>query len=103
MQDTTYTQSFKWLGKFSLIYLLYSLISSLIFKQESRAVYKEVESSTSKICVLCSDMRKSTSVTPCGHLFCWDCIQECLSYQANCPVCREFIRPSRIVRLQNYI
>lgn len=103
MQDATYTQSFKLLGKVSLIYLIYSLIKDFFNTDtEEVAVYKEATTVSSKLCVLCGDTRRNTSATSCGHLFCWDCIHNCLLYQSNCPICRDFIKPNKIVLLQNY-
>lgn len=104
MQDTTYARSFKWLGRASLVYLILSLIKSLfdVVKHED-VVYKDNANVSSKICVLCSENRKNTSAASCGHLFCWNCIQDCLLHQPCCPICRDFIKPSRVVCLQNYV
>lgn len=104
MQDTTYTESFKWLGRTSLVYLVLSLIKSLFSSgKHKETVYKGNVNVSSKICVLCSENRKNTAATSCGHLFCWNCIHDCLLYQSNCPICRDFVKPSRIVYLQNYL
>lgn len=104
MQDATYTKSFKFLGKISVLYLVYSLVKDFFSDSaEEIGVYKETSSLSSKLCVLCGNVRQNTSATPCGHLFCWECIHNCLLYQSNCPVCRDFIKPNKIVFLQNYV
>lgn len=54
-------------------------------------------------CVLCLELRKSTSVTQCGHLFCWNCILDWLQQKEECPICRESIKKSTIVCLQNFL
>lgn len=103
MQDTTYAQSFKILGKVSFAYLTYNLVKDFLqTEKEEVSIYKDAEVS-SKICVLCGDLRQNTSATPCGHLFCWNCIHNCLLYQSNCPICRDFIKANKIVLLQNYL
>uniref|UniRef100_A0A8D8YZ10 RING-type E3 ubiquitin transferase n=1 Tax=Cacopsylla melanoneura TaxID=428564 RepID=A0A8D8YZ10_9HEMI len=53
-------------------------------------------------CTLCLEEFKNISVTPCGHLFCWQCIHICVQSKRVCPVCRDDVQPNRIVMLQNY-
>ncbi|XP_039274869.1 peroxisome biogenesis factor 10-like [Nilaparvata lugens] len=54
-------------------------------------------------CPLCLEERHSSSVTPCGHLFCWHCLIEWLHTEQRCPVCREPVQPCRVVPLHNYL
>ena len=54
------------------------------------------------ICVLCLEQVKSPSLTPCGHLFCWDCIHTASSNKGECPCCKLSFSQSRIVSLHNY-
>ncbi|XP_012252549.2 peroxisome biogenesis factor 10 [Athalia rosae] len=51
-------------------------------------------------CQLCLEA-VPTSATPCGHLFCWQCLADWLSSRPQCPLCREYAHPSRIIHLLN--
>jgi peroxin-10 len=105
---------FKILGVISLLYLLLlavrTCVSWLKLRHASADILalRDVElkapaaSSTRLRCALCLETRKNTSVTPCGHLFCWNCILEWVQTQQICPLCRERVMPSRVVLLQNY-
>ncbi|XP_055526321.1 peroxisome assembly protein 10-B [Wyeomyia smithii] len=53
-------------------------------------------------CTLCLEVAMDLSVTQCGHLFCWSCILNWLDERPVCPICREAIKKSRVVKLQNF-
>ncbi|XP_053662992.1 peroxisome biogenesis factor 10 [Anopheles marshallii] len=53
-------------------------------------------------CALCMDTTQDISVTQCGHLFCWHCILNWLDKRQICPICRETVKKTRVVRLQNF-
>ena len=53
-------------------------------------------------CVICMDVIKSKEMasTTCGHVFCYDCIRECLNHTPRrCPQCRTSLRPTQVHRL----
>lgn len=58
--------------------------------------------SSERKCALCMEQAVDLSATQCGHLFCWVCILNWLDERQICPICREAIKKSRVVRLQNY-
>ncbi|CAG9858935.1 unnamed protein product [Phyllotreta striolata] len=104
LQDDTFTGSFKLLGNLSLFYVLLNIVFKLISPNNKYEVVDDTKLNvSSKGCVLCSDNIKSPCCTPCGHVFCWNCIFESLRYQKSCPICREEINRSRIIFLQNFV
>ena len=110
--------SFSILGKLSLVQAalmlslqMYGLYNELISKSStflstSFSMPTDAANTNAKIeqqkCSLCLEFRKRTSLTSCGHLFCWPCIQEWIQNKAECPLCREELKPNQIVCLRNY-
>ncbi|XP_030767764.1 peroxisome biogenesis factor 10-like [Sitophilus oryzae] len=109
MQDKSFSGSFSLLGQISLFYVILNILLTIFNNEFSLDKYKTSSSSnvnvseSKKGCVLCTESYKSPTATPCGHIFCWDCLQDSLRYQQNCPVCRQEVLPSRIVLLQNHL
>ncbi|XP_044752659.1 peroxisome biogenesis factor 10-like [Coccinella septempunctata] len=109
LEDKSFHNSFKILGIITIIYSAFNISKKVWanrFNQqiETESLLSTIRGATSdKICVLCNEKRKNPSSTPCGHVFCWECIYESLSYTHKCPLCREEVIPSRVIFLQNFI
>ena len=52
-------------------------------------------------CSLCFGEMEHVTSTPCGHLFCWNCIQSSLRVKQVCPECREPVSFNKLVIVKN--
>ncbi|KAM4563797.1 peroxisome biogenesis factor 10 [Odontesthes bonariensis] len=112
--DATIRSSYRLLGAASLVQLLVTVclqISNFRHRQRARQEWRQhrklspqhTQSSSPRAarCILCLEARRHATSTPCGHLFCWECITEWCNTKAECPLCREKFLPHRLVYLRN--
>ena len=59
------------------------LNSSDVKKEENQNT--ELDDNESAKCQLCFDTLKDASATPCGHIFCWECIVKSCFIKQECP------------------
>ena len=54
-------------------------------------------------CSVCLEAVEDPCLTPCGHVFCYECIATGVRCVANakCPICREPLLECNLMRLQN--
>lgn len=53
-----------------------------------------------RTCVICLEDIRRLTLTPCGHMFCFDCIQPCVITKKSCPTCRKEILVSQLVEVK---
>ena len=108
--------SFRMLGLISLINVVAAISHTVWTRWRSSRVPKSASEkwterkgpsssppASVRSCVLCLDaMRSPSCCSTCGHTFCWSCIMESLSVNAECPLCRVRTEPRQVVALMNY-
>ncbi|KAI5897543.1 uncharacterized protein SCHCODRAFT_02609602 [Schizophyllum commune H4-8] len=55
----------------------------------------------SRNCTLCLEERVNSTVTECGHLFCWSCIVGWGREKNECPLCRQSLSLTKLLPVYN--
>lgn len=50
----------------------------------------------SRNCTLCLSPMTDPSCSPCGHIYCWDCLMNWCNERPECPLCRQKCHPQQI-------
>ncbi|RKO97876.1 hypothetical protein CXG81DRAFT_21095 [Caulochytrium protostelioides] len=53
-------------------------------------------------CPACLDRKANPAAASCGHVFCWDCVNEWCQARSECPLCRQHINIAHIVPLYQF-
>jgi peroxin-10 len=52
-------------------------------------------------CALCLEERTESTLTECGHLFCWGCIVPWARERGECPLCRQHVECHHLLSIYN--
>ena len=101
-KDQEYALFYKLLGMLILLQVAMQFLSlnqklSLIsLETDESSLLSPIESNVHAKCMFCLDPIHYSTSTPCGHVFCWNCIADWIRQKPECPLCRQYTRPCEL-------
>jgi Ring finger domain len=72
-------------------------------QQQQQQQQQRITTATTTLCAICQERRKFPACpVACGHVFCWNCLQQGLAHRPECPLCRATCRPQDVLPLYDY-
>ena len=89
----------------------YHMLKAMYSKKVSEAKYllsimkkmTENEISEDETCSICFDTLEDPTLTPCGHLFCNECLQMCLKAKPLCPMCKADLKGKDLLKINSKV
>jgi len=75
--------------------------SNYMIKILNKLKDKELDINDDENCPICLDKITYGSLTKCGHIFCKECIENCLKFKSLCPTCKGKINKNEIFIINN--
>ena len=87
----------------------YHMLKATYTKKVSEAKYMlsilkkmiEKEITEDDTCSICFDTLEDPTLTPCGHLFCNECLHMCLKAKPNCPMCKADLKGKELLSVNS--